>query len=146
MLLVEVVAKINVSAIGAGYAYGGLGVRGSGTEGQESAYGLMLQDGALRIIHYSPGASTALAVSTGVSISAQTYWMRLRIQGTAIHGRVWADGTAEPDQWQVTHTGPKSLTTGHVMLLPGSLSATYRYLHVGIAELDTGSETAPVTA
>lgn len=143
---VEIVAKITVANVNRLTFCGGLGVRvleGAETKG----YAAILFSDELRLIRYKPGAFDTLAISTEfVPTSGQTFWSRLRIKGGTLSAKMWADGTPEPSEWQATYGGLTDLTAGQVALIPGSEKTITQYLQVGITEVESDTDSAPVVA
>lgn len=88
--------------------YLGCVLRGSGDGSTETGYGVLIVTGSpsVRIAKYSGGTNTALGTSTlNATINANTwYWLRARANGTAIKGKVWADGSSEPGTWDIEVT------------------------------------------
>lgn len=80
-------------------------VRASGTAGSEAGYTLDLRDGTVRIFRFLNGAGVALGASINIAWQPDTwYWMRFRVEGNQLKGKVWPAGTSEPAGWTLERT------------------------------------------
>ncbi|MCX6272723.1 MAG: hypothetical protein NTU44_16200, partial [Bacteroidetes bacterium] len=74
--------------------------------------------------------SDKLAWGTAVSFSWTTgtwYWMKMKIMGTTLSGKIWADGSSEPGTWTMTQTlgGTNwNLTSGYPGFVGSSIATT----------------------
>ena len=98
----EILIKFRTSLVSSFQFY--FRLRGSGSAGTETSYNALLDAGSLYLHKYDGGASTTLT-STAYAISADTdYWIRFRVQGTALKCRIWADTDIEPGAWTLETT------------------------------------------
>lgn len=97
-------------------------LRGSGGAGSETAYNLIQSNTNLLLHKYVAGASTNLD-STANTISADTfYWIRFRVNGSTLKGKIWQDGDPEPGTWGVEDTDTDITGVGFAGL--GSFEST----------------------
>jgi len=91
-------------------------VRGAGAAGSETAYGLVTNNTAFHLNKWVSGTSTQLGstLSTPAFTAGTWYWVRLRVNGTAIKAKVWLDGTAEPASWSSEVTDSAVAAAGWV--------------------------------
>lgn len=62
-------------------------------------------DGSVGISVVQAGTVIGSVAATAVTYTAGTkLWIRGRVEGQRVRGRVWADGSAEPSTWQVDQT------------------------------------------
>lgn len=106
---VEVLVRCRASSLATpSNTYLGAILRGSGNGTTETGYGVLVVTGSpdLRIAKYSAGTNTALTSTAGtITFAANTwYWLRARVNGTTIQGKVWADGASEPGAWDISYT------------------------------------------
>lgn len=142
---VEILAKVRTDTkAGSGdAAYCTLVARGSGSAASENGYAARMfvssGTGAIDAIKYVSGTLTTLTGSIAVDWSADTwYWIRLRVNGTAVQVRAWADGGSEPGTWGIDTTD-SSLSSGWI---------GYGSFYAGNADCDffsyaTDGDTAP---
>ncbi len=45
------------------------------------------------------GTKTTLASQAGAVSAGTFYWLRVRVQGSSLYARLWADGSSEPGTW-----------------------------------------------
>ena len=101
----EILVRIKTNSVSASTLHGGVILRGSGSGGSETAYNCAVFGTELRTGKYTSGTSTQIAVTSGKSLAANTYyWLRFRANGTTISARVWADGDSEPGSWDLSTT------------------------------------------
>ena len=62
------------------------------------------QNNTIELCKMISGTLTVLN-SAAFTITANSfYWIRFRVQGTTLSGKIWADGSGEPGSWTVTTT------------------------------------------
>lgn len=142
---VEIVSRIKVGLPGSAVLGGGLAVRGSGKAGAESGYIVLTTSTELRIAKFFGGAYTQLGTVPITADPTAWYWIRFRVKGTSIAASLWADGQSEPNEWMVSATDQSVTGGGWVGASSSTNSSTQSWDVIGIAELDTGQEKAPVT-
>lgn len=143
----EVVAKIELSSIQNGTIGGGVGLRVSGDAGSEQSYGVFVRYDRVVFSRYAPGDFTTHTSSTVfVPEANRPYWVRFRIFNGKAQARFWHDDIPEPTTWMLEYSGLTELESGQVALLPGSMQGVALYHQVGIAELETGNESAATVA
>lgn len=99
----EVLVKVRVTGTGTS-GQGGAIVRGGGSAASQQGYYCSPVSGVWRVSRLVGNVNTTLG-STGVAFAADTwFWVRLRVVGTTVSAKVWADGGAEPGAWQYTTT------------------------------------------
>lgn len=85
------------------------------------------------------GTATTLAGSSSAfTITANTnYWIRMRVQGSAIQGKIWQDGTVEPTAWtsDVTDTSITGAGQFGVRSSVASSGATISFDHFSANDL-----------
>lgn len=143
---VEIVARIKVGRPGSAVLGGGLAVRGSGEPGAENGYITLTTSTELRIAKFVGGVYTQLGAAPVTVDSSTWYWIRFRVKGTSIAASLWADGQSEPDEWMVSTTDQSVTGGGWVGASSSTNASTQSWDVIGIAEIDTGTEKAPVTA
>jgi hypothetical protein len=62
------------------------------------------QNSTFGLIRVVSGTSTDLVTTAFTPTIGGYCWMKFRVQGTALYGKVWKDGTAEPVAWILTTT------------------------------------------
>ena len=90
-----------------------LSARGAGAAGTETAYQLMQRGvGTLAFRKLLNGTSTIIGTELPMTWQANVwYWLRFRIIGNTLQGKVWLDGNSEPGSWQMEHTDTTSPIT-----------------------------------
>ncbi len=69
-----------------------------------TCYKLLWYSGNIHINKAVNGTNTQL-ISTAFTMTPGTfYWFKLQINGSAIYGKIWQDGTLEPGSWTVSAT------------------------------------------
>ncbi|MFL6164068.1 MAG: fibrinogen-like YCDxxxxGGGW domain-containing protein [Jatrophihabitantaceae bacterium] len=98
-------------------------VRGSGgwqnAYRPKNGYGIQLQSnsGTVSVLKNVNGTVTTLQnVAGGQQVSTGKQWLRLRVVGSSIQFKVWADGTAEPTSWATTLTDTGVTGSGQLFL------------------------------
>jgi len=71
------------------------------TDANYPGYGLQMRTGELRIER--PGLESLGSVSKTYT-EGNWYWLKLQCNGSAIKGKSWADGSAEPGTWDIEIT------------------------------------------
>lgn len=124
-------------------------LRGSGSNGSETGYFIGTHEEATNNVSiacnkYVAGTGTYLGTSGDIlfGVGTEWLWMRLRVNGTSIKGRIWRDGEIEPSTWHLDITD--SAVTAEGWNGFGSWNDSLRceldYYSVG-----TGGDTAPLT-
>lgn len=121
-------------------------VRASGADESATHYSVMVAGSVLRV-YKCVGADTPTQIGT-ISRAHTTgvdYWIRLRVNGSSIQCRDWADGSGEPGTWQIDVTDTSVTGVGWVgAALYGAgttTSGALRQLGVG-----TNGDSAPASA
>ena len=80
----------------------------------------------LRAVKRVSGTFTAISAVNSPSqiVVGAPYWMRTRVNGSSVSVRIWADGSAEPETWQVETTDTGVSADGWVGLAYGAISGT----------------------
>jgi chitodextrinase len=104
-------------------AYLNVWARGSGgwqnSYRPRSGYGLEMrpQSGTIEVIRNNNGTTTTLATVTGArQVNTAKQWLRLRVVGSTIQFKSWADGQAEPAAWTSTVTDTAVTAPGQLHL------------------------------
>ena len=99
----------------------GLSLRQRGSAGSESSYSFVLRQSSagardqIAIIKTNGSATISLvgaAVSFAWSLNTN-YWMRFRVRGSTLQGRIWADGGDEPTTWNIERTDSDVSAAGY---------------------------------
>lgn len=143
---IEIVSRIKVATPTMAGLGGGLSVRGSGEAGAENCYFALATSGQIRIAKFVDGAYTQIGAAAAELTPDGWYWIRFRVKGTSISASLWADGQSEPAEWMVSATDQSITSGGWVGASSSTNASTQSWDVIGIAELDTGEEKAPVTA
>lgn len=61
--------------------------------------------GTFSFIKDVSGAFTTIATASFTSTVGSFYWIRARVIGTSFWGKIWADGSAEPQTWNIGALG-----------------------------------------
>src|SRR4029079_1469497 len=72
-----------------------------------NGYGLQLQSNSGTVViqkNVNGVTSPVQSVAGGQAVSTGKQWLRLRVSGSTIQFKIWADGTAEPAAWKATAT------------------------------------------
>lgn len=99
-------------------------------------------DSGVRTIVYGFGSGAADTVSFDWSTGAN-WWLRMRVIGNNVKGRVWALGAAEGISWQVDKTGVGLDASGHVGLNVNRFSDTLTHACQYFSIATGSSATAP---
>lgn len=86
-------------------------------------YCCFLTGTALSIAKIVSGTSTTLATTSFTPSASTFYWIRLRVQGSALKAKIWQDGTAEPTSWTVS-TSDSTFTSAGLVGLRAFLTVT----------------------
>ena len=109
-------------------AYLNVWARGSGgwqnSYRPRTGYGLEMrpQSGTIEVIENNNGTTSTLATVTGArQVNTTKQWLRLRVVGSTIQFKNWADGQAEPAAWTSTITDTTVTAAGqlHLSLVRG---------------------------
>lgn len=99
----EILALVRADVRSAGVTHEGVVARGSGAAATETGYVAGFLGREFRIGKYVAGTFTELAITTGFNAADSTrYYIRLRVNGTTVQGKVWDSAGGEPGPW--THT------------------------------------------
>jgi hypothetical protein len=132
----EVLIRVKVAGNSGSIYHAGIVLRGSGTSSTEDGYVIMLNDANLVITEFNAGSYNQLAAQTGGSITVGNYyWIRARIEDTYLYGKIWADGSAEPGTWTVSHddtTGTR--TSGWIGIFDHSQDTAFDFFSVGLGD------------
>src|SRR6266581_3184236 len=84
---------------------------GASTAGATNAYRVVYNGVSLGIRRVNLGTATTLGTNFTFSVSNNTfYWIRANIIGSTLQSRIWKDGNAEPNTWQVAATDTTPLS------------------------------------
>lgn len=105
----EVVASVSVSAVATGAALLPAVLLRHVIVSQDFAFyrvrAELNTDGSVGIAVVQASTVIGSVASTSVTYTAGTkLWIRARVEGQRVRGRVWADGSAEPSMWHVDQT------------------------------------------
>jgi hypothetical protein len=117
--------------------------RGSGVDAttQANGYSVGPTNTVLRFVKYVAGTSTTTDTAGGALTANAWYWSRVRINGSTITQKMWADGTTEPTTWAQTITDTSVTGVGWAGVFITVLAATrMTYDQISIA---TAGATAP---
>lgn len=136
----EVLLKWRRNSVSANKAFAF--VRLTGNSSAFSGYRIGGSSSTLQAYRAVSATSWTSIASSSATTSADTdYWVRFRVNGTAIQVRMWADGGSEPGTWDIDTTDSNVSGDGWVGV--GAItanSAVYTYWQVGIG---TNGDTAP---
>ena len=121
-----------------------LTLRGSGAAAAETAYFLLFNTGStsFRLGKYVAGVSTVLGTSVAMTPAINTwYWLRFRVNGTTLQGKVWLDGGVEPSAWAVEATDSAISAAGWVGVGNSTASGTR---DIDFFSVGTNGDTAPL--
>ena len=106
-------------------------------QGLTQYYRLQLTATQTQIIAQTPAGGIVTLATYAYTITAGTfYWLKFRVIGTKLYGKIWADGTNEPGGWLLSTTSSAVSGAGQV-----GLAATL--VAVGdVAAFDTFQATA----
>ena len=85
----------------------------------KNGYGIQLQSnsGTVSVMKNVNGTVTTLQnVAAAQQVSTGKQWLRLRVVGSTIQFKIWADGTAEPTSWASTQTDTAVTAPGQLFL------------------------------
>jgi hypothetical protein len=128
-------------------------VRGAGAAANESAYDLQLDNGTLRLHKYVTGSSANILSATNVfhiyRMNRNYYdtycWLRFRVNGTSLKGKVWSEKEDEPEGWQVEATDSALTAAGWIGV--GNYNAmSTTYLNVDYFGVGTNGDSPPMPA
>lgn len=102
-------------------------------------YRCQITTNSLSMAKVVAGTYSDLAFSTPSLSAGVNYWLRFRIQGTTLSGKVWPDGTTEPSTWTLTTTD-SSIASGGFGLgaFLGATSATTTFDHYAVGVPTSG--------
>lgn len=116
-------------------------VRGSGADESATHYHLSIT-ATLMSVGYCAGsdARTNITSFSFASSASTTYWVRFRVNSTAIKARIWADGGGEPGTWDIDTTDSNVSAAGWVGLCAYGTTSSVNALQIGVG---TNGDTAP---
>ncbi|MDT0377223.1 hypothetical protein RM572_00335 [Streptomyces sp. DSM 42041] len=125
----EQLTSVSVDTLpAAGEFLPGLFARGTDASGSTEIYWLNLALDAAGAVHIEVRKTVTVVgtrQSTGHSYSAGTVlWLRMRVVGHRVLGRVWPDGNNEPDSWDVDQTIVDTVDTGTFGIAVASTDGT----------------------
>ncbi|MDQ1721841.1 MAG: hypothetical protein QOI26_1575 [Pseudonocardiales bacterium] len=85
----------------------------------KNGYGLQLQSNSATVIvqkNVNSVTSTVQSVAGGQAVTTGKQWLRLRVSGSTIQFKIWADGVAEPTTWKSTNTDASVTAAGQLFL------------------------------
>lgn len=84
----------------------------SGTSGAKNGYGFYLNSDQVGFLKYVSNSLSNVANTPFTPVLGTFYWMRVRVVGTSLKGKIWEDGTSEP-AWMIDTTD-SDLSSGDV--------------------------------
>lgn len=142
----EIVSRMKMSVpVVAGYG-AGVAVRGSGEAGAENGYLALATTEGLKLSKYVNGTFSLLGDADAPTTRNGWYWIRLRVEGMTISASMWTDGESEPADWMLVVTDSAVKGGGWAGPTTSTNSSNQSWDVIGISELDTGEEKAPVSA
>lgn len=97
--------------------------RFSSSGGVPTSYKFLFYSGGVHINKGVSGNNFNLVNAT-VTVNINTfYWYRFKIVGTGLYGKVWQDGTVEPNTWTL-QTTDSSIASGGIALLGNTGTAS----------------------
>lgn len=128
----EMVAQVLVTRTG-GTSQARLVVRATGDAGRETGYTFDLWQGRVRIVRFVDGDLDRLGEAVNVDWAPNRwYWMRFRVEGDRLMGRIWPEGEAEPDAWTVERTDGHIREAGAAGLGAFSSTGTRQFGYVAL--------------
>ncbi|HEV2888720.1 MAG TPA: Ig-like domain-containing protein, partial [Jatrophihabitans sp.] len=85
----------------------------------KNGYGLQLQSNSGTVTvqkNVNSVTSTVVSVAGGQALTTGKQWLRLRVSGSTIQFRIWADGSPEPTSWKATSTDTDVTAAGQLFL------------------------------
>jgi len=139
----EILVKFNTSTAGILL----LALRASGTlESARTGYVALVRNdtNVLDIRKAVSGRETSLGTASFTMNNDTLYWVRFRVQGSAIKLRIWADGDSEPATWNQEYTNSDITSAGRIQVgTTGNTSANFKVDIVGVG---LGGDSAPSEA
>jgi len=119
--------------------------RGSGTGSNWYGYMLGGTSSVFRCYKHVNSTTLSTVASATLSFSGNTkYWVRFRVNGTSLKGRVWADGGSEPETWDIDATDSDVSGDGFAgYRISAGNNKTFRVYQNGVG---TNGDSAPVAA
>ncbi|MBV9821834.1 MAG: fibronectin type III domain-containing protein, partial [Actinobacteria bacterium] len=84
-----------------------------------NGYGLQLQSNSGTVVlqkNVNGVTSTLQSVAGGQAVTTGKQWLRLRVVGSTIQFKIWADGTTEPTAWKASVTDTAVTADGQLFL------------------------------
>ncbi|HEY0167154.1 MAG TPA: fibrinogen-like YCDxxxxGGGW domain-containing protein [Jatrophihabitans sp.] len=84
-----------------------------------NGYGLQLQSNSATVTvqkNVNSVTSTVQSVAGAQAVTTGKQWLRLRVSGSTIQFKIWADGAAEPVAWKSTNTDTGVTAAGQLFL------------------------------
>ncbi len=85
----------------------------------KNGYGVELQSNSGTVVLQKDvnGTTSTLATVTGAQqLTTGKQWLRLRVSGSTVQFKIWADGTTEPSTWAATSTDTSVTAPGQLFL------------------------------
>ena len=134
---VESLTKFRTLSV-VGGAAGGV-ARASGTGTTETGYAAYIQDDDLRVTKYVSGTSTSVVTQALTLLANTDYWLRFRVNGTALQARIWLTTESEPVTWNIDTTDTSISAAGWSGVFAFSLDSDPEFDAIAIA---TNGDTA----
>ena len=123
----------------------GISIRGSGDDTSETSYNCyVFESDELNIHKYVAGVSTTLLIiQLGLNyfVAGDYYWMRFRVNGTDLKGKIWRDETDEPSDWTAETTDSGIAGVGWVGTRTFDSTPDAK---IDFFSVSTGGDTVPV--
>lgn len=145
---VELVARYQLTNATT-YAQFSLLVRGTGTfhTTDASYYAGMQTASERRVVKRITASLTTIQSAAFSPALNQWLWMRVRVNGTSLQVKHWADGDVEPVDWTFTRTETQLSAAGFAGIALGAGSALPKtVVNVDIFGVGTGGDSAPTSA
>jgi hypothetical protein len=113
---VEVLALVRPTAQ-SDYFRGGVFARGDGSVGSEDGYAFLLSQTAagamdqVTVLAFDNGLVTVVGTASFSWALDTNYWLKLKVRGTSIKARAWAQSSSEPTTWHI-NTSDSSVSAG----------------------------------
>lgn len=93
------------------------------------------------IIKTVAGTSTNLITASFTPTLNSFYWMRFKIVGSDLYGKIWADGSTEPTAWTVQTTDTSITGAGGIGIVNNTSNSadTAKYDHFYVVDYTPGS-------
>ena len=149
---IELLARFQINEASLVSHQYGLAARYSGTDDDETGYELWTYETTanvfqLRLTRMDAGVGSTLATSANITphVNGDWYYIRFRVNGTSLQGRLWPEGDEEPTVWHIdeTNSDVSGVGWGGILGFEGSSG--------GLCETDmltigTNGDAAPLAA